>query len=513
MLHILERTFGPESWGLHVFLRSIFCLTLATAPILVSARVPLCPPPDPSVFVQITRLEAARDLGNGALAGFLASCDRKVAIRAALAIGRTKKSAGVPLLTRHAGDADMAMRAMSVYGLGLIGQMAGSQPVLKALLQDRAGAVQVAALDATDRLETLHMLSVTQERQAARRIRELLGVADVIVRGRAATALEAFHGSSFAQDVVGSLARAYAREPDSYVRWHIVWTLFRAYAKRAPVETLEAALHDRAELVRIEAVRAFGRRGDKSALALLQPLTSDQSWRVQEQTLEAINALQGKAATAHLKAIPAGVHTPAPEPDKFAALPALPRTASSAKPQKPSPDAISTTTKLDPTTIALMAGPAKGPHPRVRLVTTQGNIYVELFPEWAPLTVENFLNLTNAGYYDNNPWFRIVPDFVVQTGDPTGNGDGDAGYTIPAEENPIEQSSYVISMGMNYTDPPNAHAIRDSAGTQFYITLSPQLHLNRDFTVFGRVIAGADVLGRLIESDKIIRAERIPDSP
>jgi peptidyl-prolyl cis-trans isomerase B (cyclophilin B) len=458
-------------------------------------------------------------LGNGALARFLSSCDRAVAIRAALAIGRTKKSAGIPLLTKaYATARDVGLRAMSVYGLGLIGAMGATQPVLTALLHDRAGAVQVAALDATDRLETAHMLTVAQERQAGRRVRELLGVGDVIVRGRAATALEAFHGSPFAQDVVGTLARAYAREPDSYVRWHIVWTLFRAYAKRAPVETLQAALHDRAELVRVEAVRAFGRRGDKSALALLQPLTDDPSWRVQEQTLEAINALQGKPATAHLKAIPAGVHTPAPEPDKFASLQALPRQepsrqGSMPKPQKPVPDAISTTTKLDPTTIALMTGPAKGPHPRVRLVTTQGNIYLELFPEWAPLTVENFLNLAQSRYYDNNPWFRIVPDFVVQTGDPTGDGNGDAGYTIPAEENPIEQNSYIISMGMNYTDPPNAHAIRDSAGTQFYITLSPQLHLNRDFTVFGRVIGGTDVLGRLIESDKIIRAERIPDSP
>jgi peptidyl-prolyl cis-trans isomerase B (cyclophilin B) len=157
-------------------------------------------------------------------------------------------------------------------------------------------------------------------------------------------------------------------------------------------------------------------------------------------------------------------------------------------------------------------GPAGGPHPRVRIVTTQGNIYVELYPEWAPLTVENFLNLANRGYYDNNRWFRIVPDFVVQTGDPSGNGEGDAGYMIPAEENPIEQDSYVISMGLNYTNPPDAHAIRDSAGTQFYITLSPQLHLDRDFTVFGKVFDGTDVLGRLIESDKIVRVERLPDS-
>jgi len=487
---------------------------LASAPIVVSAHTPLDTPIDPTAaYVQITRLEAVRDLGNGALAGFLHSCDRQVAIRAALAIGRTKKAGGIALLAGSAINSDVGLRAISVYGLGLIGGMGATQPVINALLHDPNGAVQVAALDATDRLETAHMLTVLQERQAGRRVREFLGMGGVAVRARAATALEAFHGSSFAQDVVGSLARAYAREPEPYVRWHIVWTLFRAYAKRAPTETLQTALRDKNEIVRIEAVRAFGRRGDKDAIAWLQPLTSDPSWRVQEQTLESITVLQGGSLTAHLKAIPTGVHTPAPEPDRFADLQALPRALSSAKPQKPVPEAIDTATKLDPATIDWITGPAKGPHPRVRLVTTQGNVYIELFPEWAPLTAENFLNLTSSGYYDNNRWFRIVPDFVVQTGDPTGNGEGDAGYMIPAEENPIEQSSYIISMGMNYTDPPNAHAIRDSAGTQFYITLSPQLHLNRDFTVFGRVIGGADVLGRLIESDKILRAERIPDSP
>jgi cyclophilin family peptidyl-prolyl cis-trans isomerase len=157
-----------------------------------------------------------------------------------------------------------------------------------------------------------------------------------------------------------------------------------------------------------------------------------------------------------------------------------------------------------------MTEPAVGMHPRVRIVTTKGNLYVALFPEWAPLTVENFLNLAQRGYYDNNHWFRIVPDFVVQTGDPKDNGDGDAGYAIGAEESPLQQSSYVISMGLNYDDKTQT-PIRDSAGTQYYITLSPQFHLDRDFTVFGTVTAGFDVLSRLVESDRVLRIERLPD--
>jgi peptidyl-prolyl cis-trans isomerase B (cyclophilin B) len=118
------------------------------------------------------------------------------------------------------------------------------------------------------------------------------------------------------------------------------------------------------------------------------------------------------------------------------------------------------------------------------------------------------LNLVHAGYFDGNRWFRIVPDFVVQTGDRTNTGDGDAGYTIPAEENPIEQRTGIIAMGLNY----DAHgAVRDSAGTQFYLTLSPQLHLDRAFSVFGEVESGADVLANLLENATIERAVQIED--
>jgi peptidyl-prolyl cis-trans isomerase B (cyclophilin B) len=430
---------------------------------------------------------------------------------AALAIGRTKQPAGIPLLVRHTADRDVAMRAMAVYGLGLIGGSPAAGAIVAAL-NDSSDTVRVSALDATDRLETAHAFGTAQERSAARRVAALLRAPNDVVRARAAMTLESFNASPMKRPAIASLRSAYYQNRNAFVRWHVMWTLFRAYAKDAPQKVLADGLKDGDETVRIEAVRAFGRRGDRAATALLQRLLRDPSWRVREQTLESIAVLQGGKLTEHLRKIPAGVQTPAPVADALSYLPALPRTPERRKTQKPSAGAVILHPKLNPQSVALFTGPAAGPHPRVRIVTTEGNLYVELYPEWAPLTVENFLSLSNRGYYDNNPWFRIVPDFVVQTGDPTGNGNGDAGYMIPAEENPIEQDSYVISMGLNYTDPPNAHAIRDSAGTQFYITLSPQLHLNRDFTVFGKVVSGFDVLGRLIESDKIVRVERLPDT-
>jgi len=277
-----------------------------------------------------------------------------------------------------------------------------------------------------------------------------------------------------------------------------------------PGAFLRATLHDRDDVVRIEAVRALGKRKRRDERAWLLPLLHDPSWRVQEQAGESLRAIDGKPLTAHWKAIPATVHLPAVAPDPLAGLPALPRDLAAGKPVAPRIADASFAPAIDPKTAAEMTGPAPGLHPRVRIVTTKGNLYVTLFPEWAPLTVANFLNVAAHGYYDNNRWFRIVPDFVVQTGDRNDNGNGDAGYTIGAEENPLAQHTGVISMGMNY-DSKTMTPIRDSAGTQYYITLSPQYHLDRDFTVFGEVTSGFDVLAHLVESDRVIRVERIAD--
>jgi peptidyl-prolyl cis-trans isomerase B (cyclophilin B) len=400
---------------------------------------------------------------------------------------------------------------MSIYGLGLIGTGRHAAEIMLAL-HDRSSAVRVAAIDALDRFEAARVLDRSSERKAnAATIATLSNDRNAIVRGRAAIALGEFASGPMGDASSVALATALGREKSDPVRERIAWTIFRSYPINVPRETLTSLLHDSNEVVRIEAVRALGRVKNRDAIPALQAMLADPSWRVQEQAAESILVLQGKNPHDHWTAIPPYVHVPAVEPDALADVAALPRAGVAGKPVAPNPLDALTTPTIDPKTAADMAGPAHGPHPRMRLVTTKGDIYVVLYPEWAPVTVENFMNVADDGYFDHNRWFRIVPDFVVQTGDPNDNGDGDAGYTIGAEENPVDQHSYVISMGMNYTDPPNAHAIRDSAGTQFYITLSPQFHLDRDFTVFGQVTSGFDVLGRLIEPDRIIRVERLPD--
>ena len=457
------------------------------------------------------RLEQARSLGEGQLSSLISNPDPAIAGRAALALGRTKQAGAAAVLASHLTDHRPSVRALSAYGLGLLGLGTAARTLTQVAGSDTSGAVQVAALDALGRYEAAHALNPADEAFAAAGLAGRLATdANPIVRGRAAISLNFFADGPMRVAVSNALVRAMTTERDNYVRERIMWTIFRRYAIQVNRRALTAGLHDKDEVVRIEAVRAYGKLSNKDAVAALRPLLDDPSWRVQEQASEAILANEGKPATISWKTIPSFVHIPLAKADPLASLPAQPWPAPT--PAATPPDAM--TADLGPplvaTTAAQFVAPMRGPHPRLRFVTTKGNFYVVLYPEWAPLTVANFLNLSARGFMNNNRWFRIVPDFVVQTGEQDDVNAPGPGFSIGAEENPIEQSSYVLSMGLNYDDKTNT-PIRDSAGSEYYFTLSPQYHLDNDFTVFGSITSGYDVLARLVESDRVVRVERLTD--
>ena len=462
--------------------------------------------PDPGH--QILGLETGRSLGKGALATLLASPDEAVAQRAALAVGRAADPAGTPLLVPYLHDSRAGVRAMSAYGLGLLATGAAAKQ-LTALVRDRSGAVRVAALDAVGRYEAAARFDPDAEAKAVRAVAWALRDRNPLVRGRAAITMNFFADGTQGEPAVEALTSALQSERVEGVRERIVWTMFRRFAIRVRREVLRGALRDPDEIVRVEAVRAYGRLKNEDAIGDLRPLLRDRSWRVQEQTSESILALEGKPTSTAWTAIPSFIHVPSPQPDPLSSQAPLPRL--SGKLAAPTSDRADLGPPLVLDRAVDMLAPAHGPHPRLRIVTTKGDIYVVLYPEWAPMTVENFLNMMNAGFLDNNQWFRIVPDFVVQTGEQDPVNAPGPGYTVGAEENPLEQNSYVISMGLNYDDKTN-QPIRDSAGSEYYITLSPQYHLNSAFTVFGAMSGGFDVLGRLVQSDRVVRVERIGDA-
>lgn len=124
-----------------------------------------------------------------------------------------------------------------------------------------------------------------------------------------------------------------------------------------------------------------------------------------------------------------------------------------------------------------------------------GEIRLEFYPEDAPKTVENFVTLARKGFYNGLTFHRVVPDFVVQGGDPKGNGTGGPGYTIKAEFN--KQKHVRGSVAMARSQHP------DSAGSQFYICYGPTPHLDGNYTVFGRVGSGMELVDRIKQGDRM----------
>jgi HEAT repeat protein/cyclophilin family peptidyl-prolyl cis-trans isomerase len=139
--------------------------------------------------------------------------------------------------------------------------------------------------------------------------------------------------------------------------------------------------------------------------------------------------------------------------------------------------------------------------PRAYIDTTKGTIEIDLAITDAPLTTENFVRLARAGFFKGLRFHRVVPDFVVQGGDPRGDGEGGPGHTIRDELNQRPYLRGTVGMALDW---------RDTGGSQFFITLSPQPHLDARYTVFGQVVVGMNVVDRLTTSD-VIEGVRIWD--
>lgn len=134
----------------------------------------------------------------------------------------------------------------------------------------------------------------------------------------------------------------------------------------------------------------------------------------------------------------------------------------------------------------------------VTIETERGNIVLELYPEHAPKTVNNFVFLAQQGFYDGVTFHRVIANFMIQGGDPTGTGRGGPGYRFQDEfaGNPLRHETGVISM---------ANAGPNTNGSQFFITHSPQPHLDGRHTVFGKVIEGQDVVDAIRQGDTMIK--------
>ena len=135
------------------------------------------------------------------------------------------------------------------------------------------------------------------------------------------------------------------------------------------------------------------------------------------------------------------------------------------------------------------------------LHTVKGDIVIELLPQAAPVTVNNFVFLARMGYYDGVTFHRVLPGFMAQGGDPTGTGTGGPGYFIPNEDSDLTFGGPgVVAM---------ANSGRDRNGSQFFITYAAQPSLDGGYTIFGRVTSGMDVAQSLAPRDP----SKTPNAP
>ena len=138
-------------------------------------------------------------------------------------------------------------------------------------------------------------------------------------------------------------------------------------------------------------------------------------------------------------------------------------------------------------------------------IKNYGSVVMELYPDVAPNTVNNFISLIKNKFYDNNTFHRLVPGFVLQGGDPNGNGSGGPDYTIKGEftnngyENNLAHEKWVVSMARS--------ADNNSAGSQFFICLGTASNLDGDYAAFGKVIDGKEIIEKIEKEEIVIDQE------
>ncbi len=432
-----------------------------------------------------TRAFAARGLGTlkdgesrGALEALVTDekqtrSVRVQAMRALAAIGDRRSAAVLaPLVGKASSN---ALRLEAVAALGAVADPAAAE-ILVDYLEDgwapmrAASQAALAKADPETFMTVLSGLDVDKDWSvraalattlaglgpdvAALRLDQLARDADPKVRARALTAQAAIKAPNAAEHFLAGLTHA-----DPVVRAAAAGglvTMKPTGAAAALTKAYEASASDATYVARAAILTALQALDPAAAAPLLTTALNDREWAVRVRA---------------------------------AALLRTGDTASAVVPVRPAP------APGDPAIDATAGMIAPMVSPQVYLQTTRGEIRIELAVLDAPRTVASFVALAGRGFFDGLAWHRIVPDFVAQGGDPRGDGEGGPGYTIRDELNQRPYLRGTVGMALDW---------KDTGGSQFFITHSPQPHLDARYTAFGHVVAGMEVVDRLEPGDRIV---------
>jgi HEAT repeat protein/cyclophilin family peptidyl-prolyl cis-trans isomerase len=430
----------------------------------------------------LVRSYSARTLGKlackqpgAALAALLNDADLRVSVNAARALGDLKDNNAVrplaSMLTKHPSP---HARSTAAEALGKIDEKDGKDALMQGLL-DTSTMVRIQSIRALALIlgEESEMFCDQMRRDGERLVRaeaiRCYGTAgltkrasqldemartdkDPLMRASAVNALGQLKDGAVPPMLVPAL-----RDPDFTVATAAVEAI-GAQEYKAAVPAVMEAYRARPERefvdVQLEAVRVLGDLGAVEAQPLLMEATSHEDVRVRVAAVESLKKL----------------NLPVPE------LPSE-RTFYEA--------AFDRARKKE------LAPPSGIRHAVIG--TRHGNIEVELFGDDAIQTVASFIHLAKGGFYKGLTMHRVVPNFVVQGGDPRGDGSGDAGYTVPAEVSGYHYDAGYLGI---------ADAGKDTGSCQFFITLSPQPHLDGRYTIFGRVTKGMEAVWKIDQGDK-----------
>lgn len=496
-----------------------------------------------ALLLAATRL---KPVPHAAIIPWVASPDSALAWRAAYALARGRSPAGVRPLLAAAASPFGAVREQAARGLGR--GMAGdslaqaSMEALRRLARDAEPHVRVNAVRA---LSTYGAL-------AADAVQGALADADAAVRLTAAQSLDAVPDSSrarwsaaMAADTAfvfqravaeGALRRGLMGVGATAWRGSGEWQRRAAAAELDAIGTAPAALDreipwtgDADGRVRAAAVGAIARLADSAATrvaarAALRAQLRDEDVQVRAAALSGLAAgasvgdlapaldayarsradADADARLAFWQLADSVLHNGRPLPDslerRVAALvapgDAIERGAAAHIPRFSAWRDGTTPARSMDWYLARAAEALAPRQPRARIETERGTIELALFGSDAPLTVYNFVTLARAGYFDGQRFHRVVPNFVVQAGDPRGDGNGGPGYAIRDEINPHRYLRGTLGMALS---GPN------TGGSQFFVTHSPQPHLDGGYTVFGQLLSGSAALDRIVQGDRIVR--------
>jgi len=446
-----------------------------------------------------------------ALVSLLEVKGRYTAAFAARGLGVLKYAAAAPRLTRFLEPKEKAPLEVVVSAVRALGQMqAGGSAASLATVASAPGT------DPNVRLEALTALAAMKASEGLPVAQDLLTdewptMRAAAVRAAAAIDPEAFtfvlsglepdrdwHVRAAMADVLGGLAPAVAldrarlmlQDEDKRVLSSVLGALVQLKAPDAG-EILMRHLTDSDVVVRSAAAAGLGTlkpQGGAAALrAAFEAALPDSAYGTRGAILQALVAYGPDEATPVLKTALT---------DKDWAIRV--RAAELLKKMDPSADLSAMRpapgTPPGPYDDVELIAPQTSPHAFIE--TARGTIEFELAVLDAPQTARNFMNLARKGYFNGLQIHRVVPNFVVQDGDPRGDGEGGPGYTIRDEINDRPYLRGTVGMALDW---------RDTGGSQFFITHSPQPHLDARYTVFGHVVNGMDVVDRIQQGDTIQR--------